>query len=182
MILVVGYGNELRRDDGVGPLVAREVASWGLPGVVAAASHGLVPELADALSRADEAVFIDASVADRVEVCELAPGPAPSLGHPSGPRWLLTLAEAAFGRRPPAWLITVPAVDFGHGEGLSGVATAGMAEALERVRGLCGLPPPLCGSGTASAARRRVPAGTALGTESALAAPVTIHEGPHDVL
>ena len=29
MLLVIGYGNELRRDDGVGPSLARRVADWG---------------------------------------------------------------------------------------------------------------------------------------------------------
>jgi len=136
MILVIGYGNELRRDDGVGPVAAREVASWGLPGVVALASHGLMPEMADALSKVERAVFIDACAAGGVGVSELAPGQIVSFGHGSDPGWLLSLAEAAFGRRPPAWLVTVAAGDFGYGEGLSAVAAAGVAAALERVREL----------------------------------------------
>src|SRR5947209_7059306 len=36
-VLVIGYGNELRGDDGVGPCVARTVASWQRPGLRALA-------------------------------------------------------------------------------------------------------------------------------------------------
>jgi hydrogenase maturation protease len=44
-LLVIGYGNELRSDDGVGPRVARAVAEWRLPGVEAIAVHQLTLEL-----------------------------------------------------------------------------------------------------------------------------------------
>jgi hydrogenase maturation protease len=134
MILVIGYGNELRRDDAAGPLAAREVASWRLPGVEAVAAHSLTPEMAEHLSRAERAVFLDASVGAHVEVCGVEPARAPALGHTSGPGWLLALARGVYGRCPPAWLVTVPAADLGHGEGLSEVARAGVREALAEVR------------------------------------------------
>ena len=75
-LLVIGYGNELRGDDGVGPRVARAVSDWRLPGVTALAVHQLAPELAEPLSLSDAAVFVDAAVVggDRVEVREIAPG------------------------------------------------------------------------------------------------------------
>lgn len=137
MLLVIGYGNELRGDDGVGPAVAREVDAWGLPDVSARWSHGLVPELAEPISRADAVVFVDAKIGGAaVEVSELAPGPAPRLGHHSEPRWLLRLAEVIGGRAPRAWLLTIPADDFGPGEGLSERARRGMADALERIHEL----------------------------------------------
>ena len=136
-LLVIGYGNELLGDDGVGPRVARAVEAWALPDVSAVAAHGLTPELAEAIGRAGAVVFVDARIGgEAVEVTELAPGPAPRLGHASEPCWLLALAEAVGGRAPPAWLITVPGEDFGHGEGLSGRAAEGMAAALERIREL----------------------------------------------
>ena len=134
MILVIGYGNELRRDDAAGPIAARLVAAWNLPGVEAMTAHGLAPELAEPLSQAERAVFIDAAENGRVEAVLLTPEPAPSLGHSAGPGWLLGLAESTYGRRPPAWLVTVPAEDLGHGEGLTDTARAGVADALGEVR------------------------------------------------
>ncbi len=59
MFLVIGYGNELRRDDGIGPRVARAVADWDIPGVRALAVHQLTPELAVDIAQAKEVVFVD---------------------------------------------------------------------------------------------------------------------------
>src|SRR5262249_51109422 len=61
-LLVIGYGNELRGDDGVGPAAARAVAAWAEPCVQAIATHQLTPELADAIAGAEEVVFVDARI------------------------------------------------------------------------------------------------------------------------
>ncbi len=57
---MIGYGNTLRSDDGVGPRVAMAVASWGWPGLKAIAVHQLTPELAEPLAAAELAIFVDA--------------------------------------------------------------------------------------------------------------------------
>jgi len=46
MILLIGYGNELRGDDAIGPLVARALAELRLPGTQVLALTQLTPELA----------------------------------------------------------------------------------------------------------------------------------------
>jgi Ni,Fe-hydrogenase maturation factor len=58
------------------------------------------------------------------------------MGHTSDPRWLLALTEAAYGRRPEAWLVTIPAADFALGGRLSGTAQAGMAVAMRQINRL----------------------------------------------
>jgi hydrogenase maturation protease len=131
--LVVGYGSELRGDDAVGRLVARCVNGWGRHDVRALAVHQLTPELAEPLSEAEVVVFVDACADDgadlvRLRRLEAAPGAAP--GHTSDPRWLLALTEALYGRRPEAWLVTVPAHNFDLCEGLSSAAKNGAAVAL----------------------------------------------------
>ena len=57
-VLVIGYGNELRGDDGVGPRVARELSPrLGVSfGVSAIDVHQLMPELAGAAGGRTEAV------------------------------------------------------------------------------------------------------------------------------
>jgi hydrogenase maturation protease len=129
MTLVIGYGNELRRDDGVGPCIARAVADWGLPDVCALAVHQLTPELAEALAGAREVFFVDAAAGADVAV-QVHPVPPDAgslpLGHISSAAELLALAEALYGRRPRAWLVSVPARDFDFGEGLSPTAARGM--------------------------------------------------------
>src|SRR5690242_16044076 len=74
-LLIIGYGNTLRRDDGVGPRVAEAVESMALPGVRALPCPMLTPELADPIARAQRVIFVDAAVdAPReVQLRELAP-------------------------------------------------------------------------------------------------------------
>jgi hydrogenase maturation protease len=137
-LLVIGYGNELRGDDGVGPAVARTVASWGIPEVQGIAAHQLTPELALVVTAADRVVFVDARLnASGMEMTPLRAeeGPA-SLDHTSDPGWLLRLTEMLYERRPPAWLLTVPAVRVDFGEQLSPTAVRGMSAALEWVEAL----------------------------------------------
>ena len=132
MLLVIGYGNELRRDDGVGPRAARVVASWGLAGVVALAVHQLTPELADDMARAEATVFIDAAAGDAGALSVRAVQSAAELrlDHVCGPQVLLALAEALSGRRLQAWLLMVAGREFGFGEGLSAQVDAGLKRAL----------------------------------------------------
>jgi len=138
--LVIGYGNTLRRDDGVGPLAAEAVRSWDLAGVATMSMIQLTPEIAEPLSKAKLAIFIDARIANPdgpfgVQVCPLEPAEtgAFSQGHSGDPRRLLALAREVFGFCPPAWLMTVPAADLELGEGLSPLSTRGLADALSRI-------------------------------------------------
>ena len=62
MMLIIGYGNPLRGDDGVGWRVA-EAAGTALPEGAATvlAVHQLTPELSAPISRAGRVVFVDAA-------------------------------------------------------------------------------------------------------------------------
>lgn len=136
--LVIGYGNELRRDDGVGPRVARAVAALKWAGVRSLAVHQLSPELAETLAGAGLAVFVDAAsdaVASSARAVTAGQAPA-TLGHASDPAWLLALTEAVYGSHPAAWLVSVPAPDTGYGTGLSPAARRGVRVALQVVRRL----------------------------------------------
>jgi hydrogenase maturation protease len=120
-VLVIGYGNELRRDDGVGPSIARAVAASEWPGVRALAVHQLTPELAEPLASARLAVFVDAAFdGGELSVRPVTPKPgSAALKHASDPAWLLGLARAIYGRQPPAWMVTVPVADVGFGMEMS---------------------------------------------------------------
>jgi hydrogenase maturation protease len=144
-LLVIGYGNELRGDDGAGPRVARAVAGWGLPGVRSLAVHQLAPELAEEMARAERVAFVDAAAGAEGVVCwrrlRAATGPA-RLGHASDPAWLLGLARLLYGRSPEAWLATAPARDLGYGAGLSPEAARGVEAVLGRIAALARHPQP----------------------------------------
>jgi hydrogenase maturation protease len=141
-MLVIGYGNSLRTDDGVGPHVATAVASWRVPGLVSMAVHQLTPELTELLASAKLAIFVDArlaSVGETVEILPLALSVESTIyGHACDPRSLLALARAMYGRTPKGWLVTVPATDFCLGEGLSKTASQGAQQALCRIAALVG--------------------------------------------
>lgn len=136
VVLAIGYGNDLRRDDGVGQRVADTVASWGLPKVRSLSQHQLTPELAEPLSEVDLAIFIDAYPATAeqgLQVVKLNGDDAispQSLGHSSDPSSLLILAKTLYGKSPQGWLVAIPAMDFEFGDTFSAVTERGMEEAL----------------------------------------------------
>ncbi|MFN8482312.1 MAG: hydrogenase maturation protease [Anaerolineae bacterium] len=132
--LVIGYGNDLRGDDGIGPRVADAVAAWRRPGVAALPLVQLTPEIAAALASAERVVFVDADArpdAPGVALRPLAAAPdMAALTHGADPRALLALCQAVYERCPTAWLLTVPGRRFDLGTPLSPDAEAGVAEAL----------------------------------------------------
>ena len=115
---MIGYGNELRGDDAIGPRVANEAAGWKMAGVRTMTCHQLTPELADPIAAAARVIFVDAvgAFSKEVSIGEIAPA-APSSGvmtHVVDPQILLRLAMEVYGRCPKAWWLTVPVenVDF----------------------------------------------------------------------
>ena len=134
--LVVGVGNPLRRDDGVGPRAALALAAEGWP---ARALHQPVPELALELAGVDRAVFLDA---DRrvppgaIEVRRITPRTRALASHALDFEDVLALAEALGGRAPAAWVVSIGAADFAIGEGLSAPLEAAFEAVLARVRSL----------------------------------------------
>ena len=134
--LVIGYGNTLRGDDGLGPRTAAAVAAWNRRDVRAIACHQLGPELAERISTARRVVFVDAAEsAGPVRVSPREPGGAGEIvTHSADPRPLLGLAKALFGRCPPAWWVTIPASSFEFSEELSAPARDGLSIALGRIQ------------------------------------------------
>jgi hydrogenase maturation protease len=138
-ILVIGYGNELRGDDGLGPKLACAIDALALPDVAVLVCHQLTPELADPLSRAEFAVFIDARI-DGSSGVQLHPLHEPQRAsfspHASDPAALLALSRAVYGVAPHGWWLTLPAVDLGIGEGLSLAAQESFERGLAAFRQL----------------------------------------------
>lgn len=155
-VLIVGLGNPLRGDDGVGPVLAERLAAClrdrGQAVVVANAPQ-LLPELAAEIAeiRPCALVIVDAEIdspatgdgrgagapalggADRLNLLSMRPikpeNTATGFTHQLSPGLLLVYAEKLFGAAAPAWLVTAPGVDFSHGATLSPTATAALAEA-----------------------------------------------------
>ena len=138
-LLVIGYGNTLRGDDGVGPRVAEAVAALNLPGVRTLVCQMLTPELADQISQARVAIFVDAAVdaPGKVQLRKLEPNDSSQLmAHAADPRTMLALARDVFGHAPAAWWLTIPAVNLDFCEELSPETQRGFEEALEKIQEL----------------------------------------------
>ena len=138
MILVIGYGNPLRRDDGAGVRLAEEISDGPLRSRVRVETdHQLTPEMAlmVAESDVDAVVFADAAVGvDDVRVERLQPPDlSPSVGHHLSPAAVMAYADRLYGRCPPAWIVTIPGYDLDHGEGLSERAEAALVVAHTQV-------------------------------------------------
>jgi hydrogenase maturation protease len=139
-VLVIGYGNTLRGDDGVGPRVAEAVGQLCLPGVRTLICPLLTPELADPISRVGKVIFVDAAVdaPSAVQWRKLEPKASSQLmAHAADPRTMLALARDVFGHVPEAWWLTIPAVELGFSEELTPVTQQGLVEAVEKIQALC---------------------------------------------
>ena len=123
-LLIIGYGNPLRGDDGIGWRVTDQLAALVGDAAKVLTVHQLTPELAEPISKADLVIFIDASYTGRPGswTCEtIRPGPESSdaFTHYFMPAKLLNYADAIFGANPKALLISVAGTAFGCGDELS---------------------------------------------------------------
>lgn len=139
--LIIGYGNTLRGDDGVGRYLADQIAELCWPHCRVLSVHQLTPELAAAIAVVDQVIFIDAhpveSPSSSIQIQTIQPTDDPStLTHHSSPAALLTLAKVLYGKTVNAWWILIPAVNFDYGETLSPVTQAAQREALAKIQSL----------------------------------------------
>jgi hydrogenase maturation protease len=127
-LLLIGFGNELRGDDGAGCRVARRLQCClerrlGRSALVIVVPQ-LLPELAEPIGRARLVVFVDASMhlsPGLVRCTPVRAGTAvtSSLGHHQSAQGLLGMARALYGRAPPAWQYAIGGASFGYQTNLS---------------------------------------------------------------
>ena len=128
-ILIVAYGNPLRSDDGVAwraaDLLAQKLSESKAKIL---RLHQLAPELSEAISHFATVIFIDAAAVDdktvpgQIHVQEIAPQSRadPShFTHAVSPQTVVALAATLYGAKPRAFLVTVTAACFDHGDALS---------------------------------------------------------------
>lgn len=150
-IWIVGYGNPLRGDDGVGQEVATALVQQrnsvaGLASATITCAHQLLPEMALDISRSRFAVFIDAAHDGRpggsVSLQLLAEPDEPGPDQPAGascwedftPANLLALSRCLFGIAPVGAVVTVGVVALGLGTGLSPLVRSAIPRAAAAVR------------------------------------------------
>jgi hydrogenase maturation protease len=131
MILVIGYGNTLRGDDGIGPYLARKLAERiHRKDVEFLCCQQLMPELIVPVSEADLVIFIDAregGIPGCFESQVVEPETVESaFSHQASPASLLAAAQELFGTSPRGILLTVDGADFEYGEGFSPTLSAAL--------------------------------------------------------
>jgi hydrogenase maturation protease len=129
-VLVVGYGNPLRTDDGVGWHVADRLAldprldGALLDGTTVLRLHQLTPELALDVSAASLVVLVDAShgpPAGTVAVAQVerAGDAGTTWSHHLGPPSLIALAHELYGRAPDVFVVSCGVTSLEIGDTLS---------------------------------------------------------------
>jgi len=139
-VLVLGYGNPYRGDDGVGPLLAERVAQWLASlgeAVELWVGQQLLPELAEDLANHDVVVFCDASAVPLedgflLEDIYVSSDPEGLTLHSVSPQWLLGLAQSLAGHAPKAYLLSVEGESFDFREGLTARCEERAKAALQR--------------------------------------------------
>lgn len=151
-ILLLGYGNLDRQDDGIAWHILRQVAerlNFRLPPIpeqyqyelnpiltVGFALH-LIPEHAEWLSQFERVLFIDAhtgSIPQDVSFIPLQAQFEPSpFTHHLTPATCLALCEALYHKTPTAALLSVRGFEFNFTQSLSPAASQLLQPAVERV-------------------------------------------------
>jgi hydrogenase maturation protease len=138
--LIVGYGNPLRGDDGLGWQVANHLAETvDHESTNVLAVHQLTPELAEPISKADLVIFIDASNQGqpgswKCEGIDSSMVRHNVLGHHFTPSSLLAYAEAIFKARPRALVLSVGAESFDYCEKLTPTVERALSEIEQYIR------------------------------------------------
>jgi hydrogenase maturation protease len=127
-ILVIGYGNPLRADDGLGWTVAAELFRQNSsPELEVLPCHQLTPELASAISSAETVIFIDCAhdgTPGDLHCAEVLAGAGrPTFTHEATPSGLLAIAIELYGGCPPTYLLSICGANFEVGEQLSAAVT-----------------------------------------------------------
>jgi hydrogenase maturation protease len=136
-VLVIGYGNPGRGDDGLGPALAARLEALSIPGVTVEADYQLSIEHAALAAEHDLVVFADAATdtsgpfylrpvsASRDDACS---------SHSVTPGQVLCLARRCFSATPRSFVLGMRAVSLDRfEEGLSPGAQGNLEAALEHL-------------------------------------------------
>jgi hydrogenase maturation protease len=141
-LLIIGIGNPLRSDDGLGWAVAEQLSQDSDLGSNIHTVHQLTPELAQWMTTADLVVMIDASSEGEPGELHIRPvspcaQPGPVGTHHTTPEELAALTVGLYARCPPIVIITMTGANFDLGEQLSPLITRKLPLVSEAVRQVC---------------------------------------------
>jgi hydrogenase maturation protease len=137
-ILVLGYGNPGRQDDGLGPAVAAGIDSLGWPNLTAFDNYQLNIEDAMDVAEHDVVWFVDAAKTGPSPFAVHDVQPSPTIeftSHILRPEALLAIARQCYGGSPKAFLLAIRGYEFEFVEALTPGAAANLHAALAMLTG-----------------------------------------------
>jgi hydrogenase maturation protease len=141
-VLVYGYGNPGRQDDGLGAALIRRLEEARLPGVNLECNYQLNIEDADTVSSYGAVIFADAAREAQAPYLFHKISPAAEIAfttHAMSPESVLALCHDIHGKAPEAYLLAMSGHDWDMAEGLSERAEINLNAAFEFVRNLLSL-------------------------------------------
>lgn len=143
-ILVLGYGNPGRQDDGLGPAVAAGIDGLGWPNITAYDNYQLNIEDALEVAEHDVVWFVDAAKAgpSPYDVRDLsAASTIEFTSHVVRPEAILAIARQYYGKSPQAFLLAVRGYQFEFVEEFTADAADNLRVALtmltDKLRASC---------------------------------------------
>jgi len=141
-VLVIGYGNSLRGDDGIGIATAEQLRhTMQSSSVRILTCQQLTPELANEMSKVERVIMIDAAKGEtpgQIIISKITPDSVDSatFTHELQPSTLLACSQELYGQCPTTYLVSVTGYSFDFSEELSDTVTRIMPQVLTSVREL----------------------------------------------
>ncbi len=139
-ILLIGYGNPVRGDDGLGPAIAEEVEQLAIDGLTVDADYQLTVEDAASVADHEAVIFVDASVNgdEPFSFTRVNPRRQESFSsHSVSPEGVLSLAEELFQAKSEAYMLAVRGYCFNmFDEEMTAKALENKREAIQFLRSI----------------------------------------------
>ncbi len=142
-ILIYGYGNPGRQDDGLGNAFVDHIEKWAkenqVEGLEFDSNYQLNIEDADAISDKDIAIFVDASVEELDDFCISKVTESSKMSfttHAASPGYIVDLCKSIYQKAPPTYLVHIRGYEWEFMEGLTDKAVANLELALDHIKPL----------------------------------------------
>lgn len=141
-VLILGYGNPLRGDDGIGWIAAFQLQDCNQDkNVIIETSHQLTPELAEQFSEFELVVLIDADAQGapgeiKIRTVEPADLQLEPINHFSTPESILAMAKDIYGKAPKTYIASISGETFDFQETLSPKIEAqlpGLIDSIQKI-------------------------------------------------
>jgi len=142
-VLIIGYGNPGRIDDGLGPALAARLDACAIKGVSVETDYQLVVEHAHEIAQHDYVIFADAAMTGTApfsfnEIPIFVNQPK-FHSHSLSPEAAMFIARTMFGAKTKGYLLGIRGYDYdGFGEGISERAKENLEAATRFIMGLLG--------------------------------------------